>query len=117
VVRRIKSQSRPTGPTKRLPKTGGATARWPAPTDVLPRNRRRWTRLAAGLALIAAVAAGAVIALDSGGSDSPSKPKQARPTPAPAASVPRSDDPAQQARDLADFLRAQSRSGQATAQP
>src|SRR5512132_3663528 len=35
VVRRIKSQSGPTGPTKRLPKTGGATARWPAPTDVL----------------------------------------------------------------------------------
>jgi serine/threonine protein kinase len=117
VVRRIKSQSRPTGPTKRLPKTGGATARWPAPTDVLPRDRRRWTRLGAALALIAAVAAGAVIALDSGGSDSPSKQKQARPTPAPAASVPRSDDPAQQARELADFLRAQSRPGQATAQP
>ena len=57
------------GPTKRLPTTGGATSRWPAPTDVLPRDRRRWTRLAAGLALIAAVAAGAVIAL-SGGSDS-----------------------------------------------
>ncbi|HEY6672092.1 MAG TPA: serine/threonine-protein kinase [Solirubrobacterales bacterium] len=114
VVRRIQSQS---SLTKRLPTTGGATSRWPAPTDVRPRDRRRWTRLAAGLALIAAVAAGAVIALDSGGSDSPSKPKQSRPTPAPAASVPRSDDPAQQARELADFLRAQSRPGQATAQP
>ena len=98
-------------PHEAPPENGRATARWPAPS-----GRRRWTRLAAGLALIGAIAAGAVIALDSGGSDSPSKPKQSRPTPAPAASVPRSGDPAQQARELADFLRAQSRPGQATAQ-
>jgi len=111
VVRRIKSQARQTEP---LPATGGATARWPAPTDVLPRSRRGRTRLAAGLALVAAVAAGAVIALGSGGSNSPSKPEPASQAAAAPVSVPRSDDPATQAKELADFLRAQSRPGGAT---
>jgi serine/threonine protein kinase len=113
VVRRIKSQARQTEP---LPAAGGATARWPAPTDVLPRNRRGRTRLAAGLALIGAVAAGVVIALGSGGSNSPSKAKQERQAAPTPVSVPQSDDPATQARELADFLRAQSRPGQAAAQ-
>jgi serine/threonine protein kinase len=112
VVRRIKSQARP---TERRPATGGATARWPAPTDVAPRRRRGRTRLAAGLAVIAVVAVGAVIAIGSGDSDSPSKPKEAQASPTPV-SVPRSDDPATQAQELADFLRAQSRPAQASAQ-
>jgi hypothetical protein len=104
VVRRIMSQGRSTRP---LP-AGAATADWPAPTEVKPR-RRRYAWVAALLALIAAAAVGAVIALGSGDSSSPSKDKQqARAAAAPAA-VPRSDDPATQARQLADFLRDQSR--------
>jgi hypothetical protein len=107
VVRRIMSQGRPTRP---LP-AGVATADWPAPTEVKPRRRRRFAWLAAGLALVAAAAVGAVIALSSGDSNSPNKDKQqarAAAAAAPAA-VPRSDDPATQARQLADFLRDQSR--------
>jgi hypothetical protein len=102
VVRRIKSQ----GPmTKPLP--AGATASWPAPTEVQPRRRRIGVRLFAALALIAVLAAGVVIAIDSTDSNSPDQPKAQRPAPPPA--VPRSSDPATQARELADFLRAQSR--------
>ena len=108
VVRRIMSQGRSTRP---LP-AGVATADWPAPTEVKPRRRRRFVWLAAVLALIAAAAVGVVIALGSGDSSSPSKDKQqARAAAAPAA-VPRSDDPATQARQLADFLRDQSRPAQ-----
>jgi hypothetical protein len=111
VVRRIKSQG---DTTRRLAGTGNATARWPAPTDVRPRtSRRRRGRIAAGIALLAALAAGAVIALTSGGSNSPGQPKQAS-RPVPPVSVPQSSDPATQARDLADFLHAQSRTAQAS---
>jgi eukaryotic-like serine/threonine-protein kinase len=105
VVRRIMSQGRPTQP---LP-AGTATADWPAPTEVKLRRRRRLAWIAGALALVAAAAVGVVIALSSGDSSSPSKDKQqSRATAAPVA-VPRSDDPATQARQLADFLRAQSR--------
>ncbi|HEY7268090.1 MAG TPA: serine/threonine-protein kinase, partial [Solirubrobacterales bacterium] len=106
VVRRIKSQG---GPTRQLP--AGATADWPAPK---PRRRRRaW--LAAAALLIAAVAVAVVIAINPGGSGSPSKPKEAKAAPAPAA-VPRSDDPATQAKQLAEFLRDQSRPARPNAQ-
>jgi serine/threonine-protein kinase len=112
VVRRIMSQGRSTRP---LP-AGVATTDWPAPTEVKPRRRRRFAWLAALLALIAAAAVGAVIALSSGDSSSPSKDKQqARAAAAPVA-VPRSDDPATQARQLADFLRDQSRPARPGAQ-
>jgi serine/threonine protein kinase len=112
VVRRIMSQGRSTRP---LP-AGVATTDWPAPTEVKPRRRRRFAWLAALLALIAAAAVGAVIALSSGDSISPSKDKQhARAAAAPVA-VPRSDDPATQARQLADFLRDQSRPARPGAQ-
>jgi hypothetical protein len=57
------------------------------------------------------VAAGVIVALDSGGSDAPTKAETPSPVAVPPTSVPQSDDPAQQARELADFLRAQSRSG------
>jgi Protein kinase domain len=111
VVRRIKSTALP---TKALPTT--STAQWPAPTDVKSRRRRRGrVRIAAALVLVALVAAGAVIALGPGDSDSPSKPK-ARQAAAPVA-VPNSDDPATQARELADFLREQSRPSAANTQP
>ncbi|HEY7121496.1 MAG TPA: serine/threonine-protein kinase [Solirubrobacterales bacterium] len=103
VVRRIKSQGRT---TMRLP-AGQATADWPAPTDLKPRRRRLGARLLAVLALIAAIAAGVIIAIGPGGSSSPEKPKAQRP--AAPASVPHSDDPATQARELGDFLRDQSR--------
>jgi eukaryotic-like serine/threonine-protein kinase len=113
-VRRIKSQTRPTEP---LPAPGGATARWPAPTARLPRGRSVRARLVAGLALVAIVAVGVIVALGSGGSDSPSNPSAGKQGAAPVTSVPRSSDPAEQARELADFLRAQARAGQPTALP
>jgi hypothetical protein len=117
VVRRIKSHARP---TQRLPSTGVATADWPAPTDVRPRGgsgRRAGLRIAAALTLIAAAAiVGAVIAIGSGDSGSPSTPQQERQA-APPVSVPRSDDPATQARRLGDVLRALSRPAGAGAQP
>jgi serine/threonine protein kinase len=103
VVRRIKSQARP---TKRLPPTGPVTANWPAPKERVPWSRS--TRIAAVLAVMAVVAAGVILALGSGDSDSQTKADSAARRPAPAA-VPRSSDPAEQARELADYLRAQSR--------
>jgi hypothetical protein len=111
VVRRIMSQGRSTRP---LP-AGAATADWPAPTEVKPR-RRRFAWVAALLALIAAAAVGVVIALGSGGSSSPSKDKQQARAAAAPVSVPRSDDPATQARQLADFLHDQSRPAQPNTQ-
>jgi serine/threonine protein kinase len=102
VVRRIKSQAHP---TRRLPPTGPQTASWPAPTAI--RNRRRGA-IAAALAIVAVVGVGVVVALGSGDSGSPTKANGSKQRVAPTA-VPRSDDPAEQARELADFLRAQSR--------
>jgi serine/threonine protein kinase len=115
VVRRIKSQGR----IRPVP-VGEATAKWPAPTDVKPTrarggHRRRW--LAAGLLLIAGGAAAAVIAIGPGGSSSSSKAKPDRPATVAPAVVPRSDDPATQAKELADFLRAQSRPQPSAQQP
>jgi hypothetical protein len=105
VVRRLKSQTRP---TKRLPATGGATRNWPAPTERISRSRSTRTRFAAVVAALAIVAAGVIVAFGSSGSDAPTKAGSAVQRPAPAA-VPQSADPAEQARALADFLRAQSR--------
>ena len=102
VVRRIKSQAR----TKPLP--AGATASWPNPADTARRHSLR-VRVAAIVAAVALVAAGLIVALGSdGGSDSPTRADGAKQPPRPTV-VPRSDDPGQQARELADFLRAQSR--------
>ena len=100
VVRRIRSHA---GPTRRLPATGTETATWPAPKPIRGRAGRR---IAAGLAVLAIAAAGVVVALGSGGSDSPTKASGTKPR---AAALPRTGDPADQARALADFLRAQSR--------
>jgi protein kinase-like protein len=103
VVRRIKSQAR----TKPLP--AGATASWPNPADTGRRRHSLRVRVAAIVAALALVAAGLIVALGSdGGSDSPTRADGAKQPPRPTV-VPRSDDPAQQARELADFLRAQSR--------
>jgi serine/threonine protein kinase len=114
-VRRIKSQGR----TKLHPASGRTTANRPAPRDVrtsTPRRRRRaW--LAGGLALIAAAAVAAAIAIGPGDSSSPTNAKQQGPAAQAPAAVPRSDDPATQARQLADFLRAQSRPGAANVTP
>ena len=105
VVRRIRSQA---PRTRRLPASGAATATWPAPKEVARRHRSAAARVAAVVAALAAVAAGILIATDSGGSGSPSKADGAKQRQAPT-SVPTSSDPAVQARDLADFFRAQSR--------
>jgi hypothetical protein len=106
VFRRIKSHAEP---TQRLPATGQATANWPAPTARAGRGRSPRARLAAVLAAIATVVVGAIVALDSGGSQSPSGADGAKRSVTPSLSVPRSGDPATQARELADFLRAQAR--------
>jgi hypothetical protein len=113
VVRRIKSQ----GATKRLP-AGQATADWPAPTTRKPRRlggRRGLLWIAVALLLVAA-AVGTAIAIDSSDSGPAGNAKQERQAPPARATVPRSDDPATQARQLGDFLRAQSRPGAAGAQ-
>jgi serine/threonine protein kinase len=106
VVRRIRSQ---TLPTERLPATGPSTRSWPSPTEVTRNRRSLWARMAAVAAALAIVAVGVLIATSSGGSGSPPNPELAKPQPAAPASVPTSSDPAEQARDLADFFRAQSR--------
>jgi hypothetical protein len=73
-------------------------------------------RYVVAVAVIAAAAiVGAVIAIRPGDSNPPSTAKQERRA-APPVAVPRSDDPATQARQLSDFLRAQSRPGAANAQ-
>jgi tRNA A-37 threonylcarbamoyl transferase component Bud32 len=107
-VRRIRAGG---APTKVLPPTGGRTMSWPAPTRRLPLGRRRGRALAA-IAALAVAAAIAVIALGSGGSDSPSGARDVKQRATPV-SVPRSSDPAEQARELADFLRTQARGGNA----
>ena len=108
-VRRIKSGG---APTRVVPATGGRTASWPAPTRRLSRVPRVSRRLVAVIAVGAIAAGGVAVALTSGGSDSPSSAKGDKErTTAPAVSVPQSSDPAEQARQLADFLRAQARSG------
>jgi serine/threonine protein kinase len=104
VVRRIRSHARP---TRRLPGTGGATATWPAPATARLRNRRG--PIAAAAAILAIVAAGAFVLLGSNDSGSPPKASSAKRSPAVDTSLRRSSDPAQQARELSDFLRAQSR--------
>jgi eukaryotic-like serine/threonine-protein kinase len=106
VVRRIHSQGH-TATTR----AGQATADWPAPTarkPVRPARRHPVRWLIATIAVFAAAAAGVAIATGTGGSSEPSTSTQAA-APPPPASVPRSDDPATQARQLAKFLRDESR--------
>ena len=106
VVRRIHSQ---VSPTQRLPAEGASTSSWPAPTEVSRRRRSIAARLAAITAVLAIIAAGVIVATGSGGSGSPSKADSAKQPAAPTASVPTSSDPAEQARELADFFRSQGR--------
>jgi serine/threonine protein kinase len=105
-IRRIRSQ---TGPTRRISPAGPDTTSWPAPTEIARRRRSVAARIGGIAAVIAILVAGVLIASDSGGSGAPTNvdgPKQrvARP-----ASVPTSGDPADQARQLAAYFRAQSR--------
>jgi hypothetical protein len=106
-VRRIKSQG---ARTRLLPPTGARTASWPAPTASPPRERRRRGRILAVLGVVAVAAVAAVLAISSGGgSDSPSSISGAQQRRAPTASIPQASDPADQAKALADFLRAEAR--------
>jgi eukaryotic-like serine/threonine-protein kinase len=103
VMQRIRAQSRPgtrPAPTAQLPATEATAA--------LTRHPRR-ARVAALLAAAAIVAAGVVLAIGSGGSDSGTKAKNPSAAAVQPTAVPQSSDPARQARQLADFLRAQSR--------
>jgi hypothetical protein len=77
---------------------------------VARRRRSAIARVAAVAAALAIIAAGVLVATDSGGSGSPTKADGAKQRAArPSSSVPTSSDPAEQARELADFFRAQSR--------
>jgi serine/threonine protein kinase len=104
-VRRVKSQTRP---TERLAATGPSTATWPAPGI---GRRRSAGRVFAILALVTVVGAGAVALVTAGDSGTPG-PTAVKQRAAPPAQVPESSDAAQQARELADFLRAQARAAQ-----
>jgi protein kinase-like protein len=103
---RVRSQAAPTRP---LPPTGPATRSWPAPAEIARRHRSVAKRAAALIAVAAIAVAGVLIASDSGGSGTPTKADGAKQRAPRAASVPTSGDPAEQARQLADFFRAQSR--------
>jgi serine/threonine-protein kinase len=107
-VRRIKSGG---ATTRAVPATGGRTASWPAPTRRQSRLPRVRGWLLGAIAALAIAAAGVALALSSGGPDSASSDKGAKERTAPTVSVPQSSDPAEQARQLADFLRAQARPG------
>jgi serine/threonine protein kinase len=112
-IRRIKATG---APTKLLPPTGGRTATWPAQTSKMPTPGRRTRRVLALLAVVAIAAAGIVLALRSSGSDSPSGSTGTKVRRAPIA-VPQSSDPAEQARQLAGFLRSQARTAKRAAVP
>jgi serine/threonine protein kinase len=117
-VRRIHSG----GATTRVaPPTGGRTASFPAPTARRERKRRISGWVPAGIAAVAIAAAGVTFALSSGGSDpdNPSNPSSAKEAKAqtPAVSVPQASDPADQARELAKFLRSQAGKGAQPASP
>ena len=66
-VRRIRSQTRP---TRGLPPTGPVTSSWPAPAEIARRHRSVAKRVAALVAALAIVAAGVLIATNSGDSGS-----------------------------------------------
>src|SRR4051812_10846145 len=68
VVRRIRTQARPTQP---LTATGPSTKSWPAPKEIARRNRSIVARVVAVIAVLGVVAVGVLIATDSGGSGSP----------------------------------------------
>jgi serine/threonine protein kinase len=104
VARRLKSQSQQ--PTRRLTPATVVRGRSGAPRA----PRRVGRRLAAALGLLALAAVGIAIAVGSDGSDEPTTAKSPQsPSAVPTVSIPESGDPADQARALADFLRAQGR--------
>ena len=107
-LRRVRNQARSTAATAPLQT---ATARLRTAATVARRGRRRGgIRVAAALGLIALAAAGTAVVLGADGSKEPTKANSAQQDGARPIEVPRSDDPATQARQLADFLRAQARS-------
>jgi tRNA A-37 threonylcarbamoyl transferase component Bud32 len=107
-LRRIRTQGKMAPLATATRRLQTATRRRAGPVRS-PLHRRRGARVAAALAAIALAAGGVAAVLGSGGSDSPSDAKSAAQPAAPAPEVPQSDDAATQARQLADFLRAQSR--------
>jgi eukaryotic-like serine/threonine-protein kinase len=105
-LRRVRTQAE-TGTKTRKATT---TRRSRDSTAALVPPRRRFPgRLAATIAILAIATIGLVLAIGSGGSDPPPTIKTVAP---PTASVPNSSDPADQARGLAEFLRAQARQKQ-----
>jgi serine/threonine protein kinase len=105
-LRRIRNQAETGTKTRKATSRRGGGA---DPAIGLVRPRRRVPgRLLALIALLAIAVTGLVLALGSGGSNEPPLVKTVdRPT----ESVPEADEAADQARDLADFLRAQAAQG------
>jgi eukaryotic-like serine/threonine-protein kinase len=109
-LRRIRNQASGTAPTAAL-QTATARLRTAATAARRGPRRRRGIRVAAALGLVALAGGGAAVALTWDGSEEPTTAKSAaQQRQSRTVDVPRSDDPATQARQLADFLRAQARS-------
>jgi eukaryotic-like serine/threonine-protein kinase len=107
-LRRVRNQARSTEATAPLQ---SATARLRTAATVARRGRRRGgIRVAAALVLVALAAGGTALVLGAGESNEPTKANSAaQDGQNRVIEVPRSDDPATQARQLADFLRTQAR--------
>jgi len=116
-LRRIRNQAETGTETRKATATrrgktrkATATRRGGEFTPPVARTRRRFPgRLVAAIAILAIATIGLILAIGSGGSDAPPTIRTVAP---PTASVPQADDPADQARELADFLRAQARQKQ-----
>jgi hypothetical protein len=107
VMHRIKAQGRATA---RRSRSSRATRPMPetAATAALTRKRRSPGRVLAVLGIAGVGVAGVILGLQSGGSNEPATQKSEA-SATPSLSVPQSSDPADQARQLSDFLRTQSR--------
>jgi len=107
VMHRIKAQGRATAgstrATRRMPETAETAA-----TAALTHRRRHPGRVLAVLGIAVVGIVGAIVGLQSGGSNEPAKPRSEA-SATPSVAVPQSSDPAEQARQLSDYLRAQSR--------
>jgi hypothetical protein len=107
-LRRVRNQARRTEATAPLQT---ATARLRTAATVARRGRRRGgIQVAAALVVVALAAGGTALVLGAGESNEPTKANSAAQNGQNRViEVPRSDDPATQARQLADFLRTQAR--------
>jgi hypothetical protein len=102
-LRRVRNQAETGTKTRKAT----STRRGARSTPALVRPRRFPGRLVAAIAILVIATIGLVLAIGSGGSDN--TPPTIKTVAPPTASVPQTDDAADQARELADFLRAEAR--------